>query len=138
MIRDLQLADLEVMEKFPRDFELPNLSSKLIFAQRVVEFDKRVAAVGLLKLTTEASILANPDISSTSRALAIKSLIFQLIHDAERNGLDDCHVFLKPENYKMRKFLAGFNFVSVEDSTMYLPPRSSNGEKSNAASTRSR
>lgn len=135
MIRDLQIGDLKELDAFPRDFLLPNLNSRLVIAQRACEIDQRLAGVGLLKLTSEAMIILNPDLDTQGRAVVSKSLITQLIFDGEKGGLDDCHVFLRPENKKMAQFLKKFKFIEVEDKTMYLPPRSKYGEKSNTASS---
>lgn len=131
MITDLGLRHLSALEQLPRDFLLPDLSSKLVIAQRAIEVDGALQAVGLLKLTSEAMLIIDDKLSVQARALATKTLITQLIYDGERLGLDDCHVFVRRDNEKMKKFLESFAFIEVEFDTMYLPPRSQNGEASN-------
>jgi hypothetical protein len=131
MITDLKLRHLEALEKLPHDFILPDLSSKLVIAQRAIEVNGELQAVGLLKLTSEAMLLVDEKLPLQTRTIAIKQLLMQLVFDGERLGLDDCHVFVRRDNGKMKKFLEKFKFIEVEFDTMYLPPRSQNGEASN-------
>lgn len=112
MIRNLQFRDLEFLQRVCQ-YEFPNLSNGLFCSQKAL-IDRKGRLVGgaLLKLTSEAMIILDPDISPLIRANAIQEAFSEISSELDRYGLEDVQVNVIPENdEKYAEFLIkNFNF----------------------------
>lgn len=114
MVRNLIFADLPELEKFPRDFPLPDISSGLYCTQKALIHRGKLVGAAMLKLTSEAILILDPKENEITKASLISEAFGELLKDgSEKFGLDQCHVFVVPESDgKYAEFLMKhFGFV---------------------------
>ena len=90
-------------------FPFPDLSNPLYVSKKTVIDNGSIVAVGLARLTTEGILFTNPDMPLVSRARASKAVMDSLREDLRKQGIDECHVFVKDS--KVQKFMEHFGFT---------------------------
>lgn len=118
-IRDLSLNDLRRLEKEAK-FPMPNLVNKLYCIKKSVEINGELAAIFWVKLTSELSLITNPDISTLKKALAIKR-IEEFVHpELKKRGIDDMHLFIENDPQYSNFLIKNFGFVLVPGQALYI------------------
>src|SRR6266853_766789 len=100
MIRNLKFADLDkIYEWCPKEYPFPDLASGLYCSQKALVIGERLVGSAMLKLTCEAVLIIDPNISRLERARLIGEAFKELKSEAiTKYGLDQVHVFVLPEN----------------------------------------
>jgi hypothetical protein len=101
---------------------LPDLDSPLLIAKRVVECDGKIIAFGCLRLTTEAIIVVDKEISVRTRAATASELILDGTILCQKLGLTDMHAFLTGTNKESfsKTLKQKFGFVSHTGEALVL------------------
>lgn len=96
MVRDLNLNDLLILEKYAK-FDFPKIDSPLFCIKKAVEIDGKLIGLFLTHLTTEVSLVFDDRVSRITRARALKEIYFHLFKELTKSGFDDAHIFLKDD-----------------------------------------
>ena len=123
MIRDLELRDLIVLEKINQNnHQMPRLGSKLYPVQKVIEENGQVLGSAFLHLTSDVSIILDPNLSNLTKARLIKEFFSIVPESLIKNDIQDTRVFINPENdTRYAEFLIKhFGFVKDKGIPLYL------------------
>lgn len=124
MIRNLQFGDLERLKEIhPKEFPFPNLSSGLYCVQKAIVNDDKLIGAALLRLTCEAVLILDPELSVLTKAVSILEAFPKLKSEAiGKYGLDQVHVFVVPEKdeHYVKILQKHFGFVKAEGFPLVL------------------
>ena len=106
----LNSIDPEILMQLHQGYEfpLPDLTDKLYISKKSVIESGKITAIGLVRLTAEGILITNDLCSQMSRARCSEAVINALRQDVKRQGLTDCHVFVRETN--VQKFLRHLGF----------------------------
>jgi len=121
MIRDLNLHDLYILEKYAK-VAFPRIAARDLFVKKAVEIDDLLLGVFTIQKSSEISLFLN-DVSGTKKAKAILEInkyIEKAIHD---EGIYNAYAFTDDEHYReiLKKH---FNFVEIKEKALW---RNDNG-----------
>lgn len=123
MIRDLELRDLIVLEEMNQNnHQLPRLGSKLYPSQKVIEEDGKLLGLAFLHLTSDVSIILDPNLNCITKARLIKEFFSIVPKELMNNNLEDTRTFVNPDNdVKYAQFLMRhFGFKLDKGIPLYL------------------
>jgi hypothetical protein len=120
MIRNLEISDIPTVASFDRDFEFPDLQSKLYMIKKVALHENKIIAAAFLRITSEGILVADHDCSEYERTKAILQLVTNIKIEAVQKGLSDCHIFVAKDNEKFRKFATKLGFKDCRDPAMVM------------------
>ncbi len=100
-IRDMQPGDVsaiqEIHAKRPLGFDLPDLTRKQP-VEKVLLVEDRIIAAAILRPTTEAYVLCDPDWETPwLRWQAFQKLHASVLEKCREAGIEDTHAFICPQ-----------------------------------------
>lgn len=127
-LKDVSPEELAELHAKGANFPLPDLNN-LLYCQRlaVQDLNGKIIAIALVRLTSEAMIVVDPESPRTERARAISLLNGCLQMRLLRMGMDECHVFV--DNPQIEGVLRRLGFISCSGKPMVLHLEGANGEK---------
>lgn len=81
------------------DFPLPDLKNPTYAVQVPLYEEGELRGAALLKVTSEAILILNPNLSDLQKARLIFSAFDSLIEGLKSLGLDDAHLFTNNEHF---------------------------------------
>jgi hypothetical protein len=95
-------------------FNFPDLSSPLIVESATLSSNGIIIGAGFLRMSAEAILIINPDLSKTVRGQALDAAFLESRKRAELRGFDGIHAFVK-NNPEFAKVLQNrYKFVATE------------------------
>jgi hypothetical protein len=119
-VRNLELRDLVKVEKFPRDFPMPDVTRPLYFLQKVVEDEGEVVGAAFAFLTTEITVILK-DQGKLEKARAVDTVFDDLIQDLTKRGFQDTHLFVTDMHF-VELLKKHYGFVVANGVPLYLTP----------------
>src|SRR5690349_11935805 len=101
-----------INERLP--FPPRNLNDPLYISKRIIDIDGEVVAAGLLRLTSEAILMLNPESAKRYKVTALKELINLCKIDCQKFNIDEVHAFLTGDADNFSRVLKKLGF---EDAT---------------------
>lgn len=120
-VRNFSINDVsafETLHKENSDFPLPDISNKLYFSHKVVEVNGRVAAFGLLRLTSEAILIMDQSLPRLQRLKVILSIINAMIDELKAFDVDEVHTYVGDE--RTVHLLNRLGFVECQGKNLVL------------------
>lgn len=125
-VRDLSLGDLRELESHAK-FPLPNLNSKLYIIKKSIESDGELLGSFWVKITSETSLILQPDLSRLAKARAIKEVFDFLVNELVSMGLDDSHLFIDNDDTYVEILKKHFRFKDNLGTPLYIDTSMRNG-----------
>lgn len=87
-------------------FPMPNYNSPVNILQKTIIHDGKIVGSAFVHLTAEIGLILDDTLPNLTRAKLLKEVFTELVKDLERTDLEDCHVFVVPEeNEQYAEFL---------------------------------
>lgn len=87
----------EMHERQGLGYPLPPLNDRSIVTKLIAEQGEKIVFAGLLRLTSEAYLIASPEGTPQERWEILKSGNYHLMRMAWRDGFSDIHCWLPPK-----------------------------------------
>lgn len=124
LITDLdnsKLDELKLIHDKEKLYPFHDLKNPLYCVKKAIIEDDKLIGACAVRLTSETSLIMDPDVSRLVRARALRNT-FSILYDYLKGfGLDDTHVFVTPaDNHYYANFLKkNFGFVDATGIPLY-------------------
>lgn len=118
MIVQLALNDLLRLEKHAQ-FPMPNLENPLYIVKGSVVDGKLIGSFWV-KMTTETSMILDPEASKFAKARAIQEIVVFLRKELQRFGFDDSHLFITKDPDYVEFLKRNFGFIDGIGTPLYI------------------
>lgn len=112
----IKIEDVPKLEEWAK-FPLPE--PRECPTQRAIIVDGKFVGAAFLKLTTEVSLITDPDLNSHTKAKIVYELYEMFFCELKRLGISDTHVFIDNDENHVNALKKHFGFVDATGKALY-------------------